>query len=56
VFSQKNNHFSSKTNQKILDLLIEPNKSGKTLIIVTYDDKATSEMNRIIHLEDGEIV
>ena len=49
-------NLDKKTSQEILNLLLELNSQGTTLIIVTHDDKVASQMKRIIHLEDGEIV
>ena len=46
----------SKTGQEILDLLKEINSEGKTLIIVTHDEKIAAQAKRIIKLEDGCIV
>ena len=49
-------NLDKKTSQEILNLLLELNSQGTTLIMVTHDDKVASQMKRIIHLEDGEIV
>lgn len=44
------------TGQEIMDLLKEVNKEGKTVIIVTHDDKIANQANRIIRLKDGVII
>lgn len=46
----------SKTGKSILDLLKEINKEGKTIILVTHDQTIAESCNRIIQLEDGNIV
>ncbi|MBD5554098.1 MAG: ABC transporter ATP-binding protein [Roseburia sp.] len=45
----------SKTGQEIIDLLIQLNRSGKTVIIVTHDEKIAKQASRIIYLKDGKI-
>ncbi len=46
----------SKTGQEIIDLLIELNRLGKTIIVVTHDEKIAAQMPRTIYLKDGQIV
>lgn len=46
----------SKTGQEIMDLLIRLNQWGKTIIIVTHDEKIAKQVSRIIYLKDGKIV
>ena len=46
----------SKTGQEIMDLLIQLNRSGKTIIIVTHDEKIAKQASRTIYLKDGKIV
>ena len=40
----------------IMELFLEFNKEGKTIIIVTHDEEIACMCNRIIRLEDGLIV
>ena len=42
--------------QEIMNLLIQLNQSGKTVIIVTHDEKIARQAKKIIYLEDGMIV
>lgn len=44
-----------KTGQELLILLKKINKQGKTIIIVTHDQKIASYCNRTITLNDGKI-
>lgn len=46
----------SQTAEEIMNLLKELNKKGKTVIIVTHDDKVAACCNRIIQLCDGSIL
>ncbi len=39
----------SKTGQEIMELLIQLNRSGKTIIIVTHDEKIAKQASRIIY-------
>lgn len=45
----------SKTGQEIIDLLLELKSLGKTVIIVTHDEKIANQTERIIRLEDGQV-
>lgn len=44
-----------KTGQEVLALLKEINSTGKTVIIVTHDEKIAADCNRIIMIQDGRI-
>jgi putative ABC transport system ATP-binding protein len=39
-----------------MELLLELNKSGSTLIIVTHDDTIAKRCSRIIRITDGRIL
>lgn len=41
---------------KILKILIDLNKKGKTVIIITHDENIYSKCNRVIRIQDGCIV
>ncbi len=45
----------SKTSAQIMELLVELNKEGKTVIIVTHEEEIADYTNRIITLRDGRI-
>jgi len=50
-------NLDSKTGVEILNLLKNLNKKeGKTLIVVTHDEKIAKEADRIAYLEDGKVV
>lgn len=43
------------TGREIINLLKEINESGKTVIIITHDDKVAAQCKRIVYIEDGLI-
>lgn len=45
-----------KTGQEIIELLLGLNQEGKTVIVVTHDEKVAERMQRIVRLSDGKIV
>ena len=45
----------AKTGQDIMNILLDLNKQGKTIIIVTHDLNIAKQCNRIIEIADGEI-
>lgn len=45
-----------KTGKEIMEMFVELNKKGKTIIIVTHDDNVASYCNRKIIMEDGKII
>ena len=45
-----------KTGQDVMSILSNINNSGKTVIIVTHDDKVAAYCKRKIHIVDGKIV
>lgn len=45
-----------KTGQEVMTILKEINKTGKTVIIVTHDQKIAEETKRIITISDGKII
>jgi len=45
-----------KTGFQIMDILVDLNKKGKTVILVTHDPKIAEYAHRTIQLEDGRVV
>lgn len=49
-------NLDSKTGKHIMELLKQLNKEGQTIIMVTHDTKCAGYADKIIHLEDGNIM
>ncbi len=48
-------NLDSETGKKIIGLLKELHRKGKTIVLVTHDDKLASEAETIAYIKDGEI-
>lgn len=49
-------NLDSKSGQEVMQVLQELNEEGKTIILITHDDKIASTARRRIRLQDGKIV
>lgn len=45
-----------KTSEEVMDIFKKLNEDGKTIIIVTHDEKIASKCRRIVTLDDGKII
>jgi len=46
----------SKTKKEIMDVFLELNKKGTTLIMVTHDPEISAFADRVLRIQDGKIV
>lgn len=46
----------SKTGTEVLNMLKELHQEGKTVVLITHDNKIAHEADRIVRIKDGEIV
>jgi putative ABC transport system ATP-binding protein len=46
----------SKTSHEIIDLLLEINREGKTVLIVTHEHEVANICKRKIEIADGQII
>lgn len=49
-------NLDSKTGHEILELLDELHAEGKTIVMVTHDDKIAARAQRVVRFRDGEII
>ncbi len=48
-------NLDSKTGVEVLDLVTRLNGAGKTIILVTHDEKVAARAQRVVHMKDGRI-
>lgn len=48
-------NLDSRTGAEVLDLISRLNDSGKTIVLVTHDDKVAARAHRIVRMKDGLI-
>jgi len=48
-------NLDSRTGQEVLDIIDRLNREGKTIVLVTHDDKVAARAHRVIHMKDGRI-
>ena len=56
IADEPTGNLDSKTGALIIDFLKELNKKGKTIIIVTHDEKVAEQTRRILLIKDGKII
>ncbi len=48
-------NLDSKTGAEVLDLITRLNDAGKTIVLVTHDDKIAERAHRVVRMKDGRI-
>jgi putative ABC transport system ATP-binding protein len=48
-------NLDSRTGQEVLDLITSLNDQGKTIVLVTHDDRVAGRAGRVLHMQDGLI-
>lgn len=48
-------NLDSRTGTEVLDLIDRLNSEGKTIVLVTHDDRVASRAHRVLHMRDGLI-
>ena len=48
-------NLDSKTGQEVLELIGQLNRDGKTIVLVTHDERVAARAHRVIHMKDGQI-
>ena len=48
-------NLDSRTGQEVLDLIDRLNAAGKTIVLVTHDERVAGRAHRVVHMKDGRI-
>jgi len=48
-------NLDSRTGQEVLELIDRLNESGKTIVLVTHDERVAARAHRVVHMKDGMI-
>jgi putative ABC transport system ATP-binding protein len=48
-------NLDSRTGQEVLDLITQLNTQGKTIVLVTHDERVATRAHRVLHMRDGLI-
>ncbi len=48
-------NLDSKTGQEVLELIDQLNADGKTIVLVTHDERVAARAHRVVHMKDGLI-
>jgi putative ABC transport system ATP-binding protein len=48
-------NLDSRTGQEVLELIDTLNGQGKTIVLVTHDERIATRAHRVIHMRDGQI-
>jgi putative ABC transport system ATP-binding protein len=49
-------NLDSRTTEEVMELIVELNKEGNTVIIVTHEDDIGQRAKRIVRMKDGRII
>lgn len=49
-------NLDSRNSHEVMDILSQLNRSGKTIVIITHDEKAAKRAQRLVRIADGRIV
>ena len=48
-------NLDSRTGTEVLDLIDRLNAGGKTIVLVTHDERVAARAHRVVHMKDGVI-
>ena len=49
-------NLDTRTSEEIMDLLVEVNREGKTVVLVTHEPDIATYARRVLHFKDGRLV
>ncbi len=49
-------NLDSRSGKEVMDILSELNRSGKTIIMITHDENAARNAERLIRISDGKLI
>jgi len=49
-------NLDSKSGAAVMEILVELNKQGQTIVLVTHDQTVASRTHRVLHMRDGQFV
>ena len=49
-------NLDTRTSEEIMDLLVEVNREGKTVVLVTHEPDIAAYARRVLHFKDGRLV
>jgi len=49
-------NLDSKAGEKVMNTLISLNRAGRTVLLITHDEKAAKKASKVIRLADGRVV
>jgi cell division transport system ATP-binding protein len=57
IWDEPTGNLDPKNAKEIIDILLEINKQGKTILLATHDDRIVNALRkRVVAFEDGKIV
>jgi putative ABC transport system ATP-binding protein len=48
-------NLDSSTSREIMDIFIELNEQGNTIVLITHDNEVAEQAKRILHIRDGKV-
>ena len=49
-------NLDTRTSEEIMSLLVEVNREGKTVVLVTHEPDIAAYARRVLHFKDGRLV
>ena len=56
IADEPTGNLDTRTSEEIMDLLVEVNREGKTVVLVTHEPDIAAYARRVLHFKDGRLV